>query len=238
MVTAGEQPAWTGYARQVIPGPDLVIACPNCGALARVPTLASGNTFVGKAWTDGKATYPMLPDPLVVSRCPSCARIFFLDDAPAVGELDEFDLFSDDPQPASAADLLRKQAPRLEPLGRTDWLAALAQDVATTRIRVLYLRLQAWWASNDPFRDAPLEWVAIERREAPDHANALALLELLEPEDTSERLLKAELLRELGCFPEALELARRDGSDRSRVGAIVARFAGERIEAVQRVQLA
>lgn len=45
----------------MIPGPDQIIACPHCSALAKHLTLISGNAFGASVWTDGKQILPMLP---------------------------------------------------------------------------------------------------------------------------------------------------------------------------------
>ena len=57
------------------PGPDKVIECPKCKALARVFTLVSGNTFGARRWTDGRMIAPMLPRPPVIAKCGDCSYI-------------------------------------------------------------------------------------------------------------------------------------------------------------------
>ena len=41
----------------MMPGPDQIIACPNCKGLARYMTLASGNTLDARVWTDGNSEF-------------------------------------------------------------------------------------------------------------------------------------------------------------------------------------
>ncbi len=50
-------------------GPDAVIRCPHCGALARKRVLLSGNTFHSTVWTDGSVDAPMFPLQSVVAHC-------------------------------------------------------------------------------------------------------------------------------------------------------------------------
>lgn len=61
----------------MIPGPDLVLACPRCGAPARLFSIFSGNTFGTIAWTDGWRDAPMLPQPPRITRCHACGKIFW-----------------------------------------------------------------------------------------------------------------------------------------------------------------
>lgn len=36
----------------MMPGPDQIVACPRCGALAKYTTFLSGNTIGALLWTD------------------------------------------------------------------------------------------------------------------------------------------------------------------------------------------
>src|SRR5438067_7458403 len=69
------------------PGPDLVIACPNCSAPARMPDPRSGNTFGAKLWTDGFLDAPMLASVPPVTICHACKRLYWLSDARQLGEI-------------------------------------------------------------------------------------------------------------------------------------------------------
>ena len=51
------------------PGPDKVLACPNCRAPAIIFTLLSGNTVDARRWTDGKMDAPMLPQLPALTKC-------------------------------------------------------------------------------------------------------------------------------------------------------------------------
>jgi hypothetical protein len=57
----------------MLAGPDQIVACPHCKALAKYMTLMSGNTFGARVWTDGKQDAPMLPHPPAVVKCRQCA---------------------------------------------------------------------------------------------------------------------------------------------------------------------
>ena len=68
------------------------------------------------------------------------------------------------------------------------------------------MRILAWWRRNDAFRH-------IEKKQVPEDANALGacrenlevLRHLLTAEDDYARLMKTEVLRELGEFEPALQ---------------------------------
>ena len=62
----------------MIPGPDHIIGCPHCDALARCPTMLFGNTNGKKAWTDGRDIAPMLPRPPAFVTCHACSDSYWL----------------------------------------------------------------------------------------------------------------------------------------------------------------
>lgn len=168
----------------MIPGPDRVIACPHCMGLGSYGTLRSGNTFGAETWTDGKQVAPMLPEPPQVVRCPHCSRFYWLADARRLGEI--------------------------APLGEPDageYHRALHAEVARNAREWRTLRILAWWRWNDDFRDtsgrpASRPWlIPAEAKE-----NLEALIPLLDDADESDRVMKAEALRELGRFDEAMSV--------------------------------
>ncbi|MCE9670623.1 ribosomal protein L7/L12 [Myxococcus stipitatus] len=74
----------------MVPGPDIVIACPHCGALHRRWSLASGNTFGAVLWSDGWFDAPMRPLPPWIARCAGCRRFFWVERATELGEMDSY----------------------------------------------------------------------------------------------------------------------------------------------------
>lgn len=60
------------------PGNPRILTCPNCGGKKQVLSLASGNTFGAKMWSDNKRIYPMLPSPSFIQKCPHCGDYFLL----------------------------------------------------------------------------------------------------------------------------------------------------------------
>lgn len=256
----------------MVPGPVDVLACPRCGALQLHGTLASGNTFGARWWSDGKLEAPMLPVFSPVGRCTSCGGFFWLERAERVGELsterpllramleevgprrvevmallrklrdvslqeakalltqlplelgksffegDLRELFHRPFEAVGAVVTTRVLSPvpvderhweRLPHVERVkteaDLLAAIAAGVAQGGDEEHLLRLHAWWAGNDVFREPGARWVPLaERPEARD--NLLAFVTGEPQDEPAYRLQRAEALRELERFEDAERL--------------------------------
>jgi hypothetical protein len=188
--------------------------------------LLSGNTFGAERWTDGKMVAPMLPIPPAITRCRVCEGFFWVDQAEVLGELHPAAvsiLKQDSEQLASLTDWERNYLQELEKEGRSrleEWLAAeqvrelseveylraLLQGLASDRRQEIHLRLKAWWAGNDPLRDiAAGERPGFERSPAAVE-NLERLSCLLSDRSPEDRLMQAEIAREMGHFDEALRL--------------------------------
>lgn len=193
-------------------GPDRVIECPDCGTLATVFTLISGNTFGARWWTDGKMIAPMLPEPPAITVCKGCNRYYWLSDAKVVGEIPTLVLPSEE---ASVPDDWRS-AEEARELSEAEYLEAIAAGMGRNREEELHLRMSAWWAGNDAMRlDSQDEGggsLPFRVRSAAATANLEHLLEQLGTEDPDERLMKAELARELGRFEEAVKILDSTGA--------------------------
>jgi hypothetical protein len=181
----------------MIPGPDRIIACPRCKGLARCGSTSSGNTFGARIWSDGKPDAPMLPRLPSIAKCRHCGKYYWIDRAKQVGihdwYEDEFDPY------------LRKHPrwPDVEPIVEPDeseCCEALAKRLARSKARRRELRLLAWWKRNDAFRESDGEAREMEAR---CKENLEALVDLLDESDATDRLMKAEVLRELGEFEAA-----------------------------------
>lgn len=180
----------------MLPGPDQVIACPTCRTLARYGTLASGNTAGARTWTDGKQVAPMLPHPPAIVRCAHCKEVYWLAEARKIGKVDRWSN-SDPVNPDWSA------APQVEEPEEDEYYRALDLGLAGTAEEERTVRVLAWWRANDGERNGEQR----ASRSAPAAArwkkNLEALVFLVAEEDDGERLMKAELLRELGRFDVA-----------------------------------
>jgi len=188
----------------MIPGPDKVIECPKCKELARVFTLVSGNTCGTRRWTDAKVIAPMLPRPPAVTKCKKCGHYFWTSEAKNIGEIP---LWEDEAEKIPSK---WKAAEHVRELSETEYLEAINIGVAGTKEQGLHLRICAWWASNDSLRsqgqnpDDQTQTVPVRSLEAT--MNLEHLLELLNIRNPDQRLMKAEVLRELGRFDDAIRI--------------------------------
>ena len=74
----------------MMPDPPYRLTCPKCGGHKLVASIASGNTFGGKLWSDSKHDYPMLPQPSFVQHCPACGHYYFYNDGNPVDTRESF----------------------------------------------------------------------------------------------------------------------------------------------------
>ena len=185
-------------------GPDEVIECPECKQPARVFTLLSGNTLDARLWTDGKRELPMLPRPPAVTRCRKCGHFYWTLRARVIGTIPLWE-----PEAEDVPDEWKKAKPVRE-LREAEYFEAIAAGLASGREEEFWLRLLAWWAGNDPLRSRKRSRHGrrhrAPRRSAAAIANMERLLDLLDESRPDQRLMKAELFRELGRFDEALQL--------------------------------
>jgi hypothetical protein len=186
----------------MMPGPDQVVACPHCKGLGKYMTLRSGNTLGTCVWTDGKQVAPMLPSPPAVVRCRDCGKCYWLADADEVGTLDRWNdgEHQVDPSWVAAAEI---QEPAEE-----EYYAAIAGGLAADPQQERDLRVLAWWRGNDAFRHGSGEQAGDTTASGARRNNLEALASVLHARDDNERIMKAEVLRELGEFASALALLR------------------------------
>jgi hypothetical protein len=167
-------------------------------------TLTSGNTFGAVVWTDGKRIAPMLPLPPTVVKCHGCAECYWLSDAKEVGTVHRWSAEGKRVDPAWTA------APEVQEPTEDEYYEALRKGLAADTQQEIILRILAWWRRNDEFRDTPQrEPASIVTGSEAWRENALALVRLLDEMADHDRLMKAEVLRELGEFESAQEILGR-----------------------------
>ncbi len=180
----------------MLPGADVVFPCPYCQALARVFSLASGNSFGAITWTDGYQDMPMNPRPPRITRCHACKEIYWVGEVPPVGYL----LPETEDLPENVA---WKAAPYAEPLDEAGFFEAIEGGCAPTPELELELRVAAWWRGNDAFRidDSP-----VGHSTSPEAiVNMEHLIDLMKDGAEDLLLFRAEALRHLGRFDEIEE---------------------------------
>ena len=195
----------------MLPGPTLIKKCSACGGLIEEETLISGNTCGAVFWTDGEFYAPMMPDQPELVKCPHCKALLWIEELEVVG--DDGRNRYDDFVPVVIAGLDSQTARPYTMPSIWDYFRLLKNELPGLD-RECYLRLRAWRAGNrkrrgseylpgmfrikngDPL--APLSRAEID--------NMDTLSGLLDEDDDEDRLLKAELLRELGYFEKCLGL--------------------------------
>lgn len=186
------------------PGPDQVIECPKCRGVARVFTMRSGNTIGARRWTDGEMIAPMLPRQPAITRCRYCGHYYWISDARVIGEWSLLGGAAQETPPTW------KAAERVRELSGPEYLEAIEEGAADTEERESHLRICAWWSGNDPLRSqgpSPVDQTqAVPARSPEAVMNLERLLELLDTSNPDQRLMAAELLRELGRFDDAMRL--------------------------------
>ena len=128
-------------------GPNQIVACPHCGALAHYRTLVSGNTFGAVVWTDGRQYAQMMVEPPAVVKCHACAKCYWLTDAKEIGVVAR-DFRAKEPVPEAWS-----KAPEVKEPSADEYLDAIEAGLAKDRAQEKSLRLLAWWRANDPSRE-------------------------------------------------------------------------------------
>ena len=108
------------------------------------------------------------------------------------------------------------------------WQALALPGLSKERLR--YLRRRIWWLNNDLRRHNPPGALLCQKQ----RDNMLAYLELLDDGDPSQPFLRAELLRQLGLFTEALQALERCPSDHQATKTIK-KLAEQQDSAVRRL---
>ncbi|MCP3100610.1 hypothetical protein LZ198_17200 [Myxococcus sp. K15C18031901] len=81
----------------MLPGPDIVLACPHCGAPHRSPSLATDNTFGAERWSDGWFETAMRASLPTVARCVGCRVFFWVERARRLCDLDSISEWREEP---------------------------------------------------------------------------------------------------------------------------------------------
>ena len=167
--------------------PMLIIReCPHCKAHVVQEGTVSGNTIGATYWTDGKREAKMLPDHPLLVKCPVCGGLFWVDESVEVD---------------MGFDAAKGKQQVMAPSGK-EMLEFLSRP-ALPRDKEMFLRVAAWRSANDAWRRVPNATPAFSKDQV---QNLKALSELLDQMEPNQRILKAEIARELGNFEQCLLL--------------------------------
>ena len=181
----------------MLPGSTLIMKAPGCKQPLKFPTIRSGNTFGATTWTDGKREAPMLPDQPWLRKSPSEGVLFWSDECEKIGQVVSswFD-DDDDGDDSEWGNLEFAETP-----DEADYFTAISNQIANTDEQLRYIRMRLWWSGNDRIRRKELTRLPEEHIQ-----NLTEFAPLLSEEDPNQRLMKAEVLRELSRFDEASRL--------------------------------
>lgn len=209
-------------------GPTIVKKCPGCGQLIEEITVTSTNNIGAVYWTDGEYFAPMDPPLPALVKCPRCGEKVWLQELEVLGikgdrlwdgvlEQMRKQRLADD----EGSDTVGKGRRIEDFVGSLPFSNLEAGDYFATlkkggfdRKKTLFLRLHAWRAGNDSRRrssEFPKLFEMGDDREMPplsdkEVENMEDLAAILGEKKHQERMLKAEIMRELGRFDQALPL--------------------------------
>src|SRR5574344_1230270 len=171
-------------------GPNYVYKCPNCGNLITKGSLMSGNTFGAKIFSDGKRIAPMLPE------FPNLTKL------KEIGTYEWGDNENPQWQKADNADFLEIE----------DYYNAIIKGIAENKNEELIIRKQIWWSYNDRIREGQ-EIFNDESDELRWLENVQKLKALLDQTDINQRIMIAEINRNLGDFETCINVIQSIDND-------------------------
>src|SRR5262245_60498753 len=107
------------------PGPEIIIACPHCGALERLSTIEHAEPEGMISWTDGYQESPGVQRQPNVTRCQSCHELYWVAQAAQVGYL----VPGEEPTEEKEA---WRDLPHVERCDAEDFLEAIHNEMFTT----------------------------------------------------------------------------------------------------------
>lgn len=135
----------------------------------------------------------MLPDQPWLRKSPSEGVLFWSDECEQIGQMDIFASGKGNPE--------WENLEFAEEPAECDYFAAISNGTADTEEKLRYVRMRLWWTGNDRVRRGEITKLPKEHIQ-----NLSELASLLSEKDPNQRLMKAEVLRELSRFDEALAL--------------------------------
>lgn len=176
--------------------------CENCQQPVAIVPLLSGNPMGGTLWSDGHMDAPQLPEQELLGKCGHCGEIACL------AELQDY---------AGPAAVDNAADHAFKPLTLDDYRMLVDHIDLIDASYHLYLRLKCWQLGNHPRRQADAE-----RPLSENETENLQQLLMLFGDDEPDRLLKAEVFRQLGDFERAENAL--VGPFHSQAGDIVSRL--------------
>jgi hypothetical protein len=176
----------------MIPALPKVIECPHCSKKALKRGLISGNTIGAIFWSDGKMEASMLPEFPEVVKCKYCSKFYWIENAKVVGTL-------------SFEEKLSTSLKYVSFPSSDEYKELLTSDVIKKDEEERYVRIRLWWSLNDPVRGKDEGKTSVPNWDL-FKSNLNQLLQLLSNEIPRDRIMMAEINREMGNFNKAIEI--------------------------------
>lgn len=173
-------------------GPTEIYTCPNCYNTITNPSLASSNTFGSQHYSDAKVVYPNMPEFPDLTKCKKCNTFLWLSD-----------LRNTNNYTTTFSPIFKQEkADKAEFLTVIDYNKLLETDFIKDK---LVIRNAIWWSFNDRLRaNKPL--FLNENEKYFWTANCENMKQLLDINDDGQKILVAELERNLGNFNSCKQL--------------------------------
>ncbi len=186
----------------MLPGPDSIFQCPQCDNCISVGSLMSGNTFGAKLYSDGKYVAPMLPEFPKITRCSKCKTIFWISKAKKIGQrgFGIADIFE-----GRIEDQKYQNAQTARFLSLQLYILAIESPIYTSFEEEFYIRKRLWWHFNDRVRDGKSLFISKFKSQRWSE-NINRLMELLDAIYDNEKVMLAELNRNLGKFEKCMDI--------------------------------
>ena len=155
----------------------------------------SGNTFDAELYSDLRRIAPMLPEFPNLTECKKCRDIFWLSKTKEIGEYS----WGDEPNK------LWENADYAEFLSIHNYFRAIKENAAENLHEELYIRKRIWWSFNARLRKGGKLFRFVNEK-VRWKENIDRLLELLDIEQVDQKIMVAELHRNLGEFERCMEL--------------------------------
>ena len=180
----------------MMPGPEILFECPQCGHLLREKTYLSGNTFGASFYSDGKRIAPMLGKVPAITKCPDCDFIFWVNDAKEVGE-----------KWTVGSNYEKSWVDNVEEcrfLSVYDYAHALKEKIYKDNEEEFHLAIGLHWAFNDRVRNE--ESIFGQEGDKEIWKENIYRLLLMTEGNSDYNLFRAELYRNLGAFDQCAEI--------------------------------
>ena len=179
----------------MLPGPDIIYECPTCKSHISRGSIMSGNTFGATFYSDGSRYAPMLPEFPQITKCTKCNTIFWIEDAQQVGKR-AWGMFNREDYPTAV---------KAGFLNIDEYFEALENGLWRSKDDEFYIRQRILWKFNNRVKSGqPLFNDEQEKKLWRDNINLLLLL--IDYENTNQKILAAELNRNLGNFENCLDI--------------------------------